>query len=262
MLVRDSGSAWQLVEQIDHAALAGQLAAAWGAGPFASASRSLIRAAHRHDDGWALWDRCPLLNADGSPLSFLQAPVPPLLRAYQACADAVADEDPHAGLLVSLHISGLRRGRYGRGPGSGRQALRAAEVNEDPRITRFVADEEGRQATLRKILGLPREQEAHEYALLQLFDILSLHFCLSDLDAGQGRVFDRVATVAGAADSSLELTPHAPRHIRVEPWPFGQRPLRLSLRRRQLPREHFTDVEALRAAWTRTVPEVVPIELI
>ena len=217
MLVRDSGSSWQLVEQVDHAALAGHLAAVWGAGPFASASPSLIRAAYRHDDGWALWDRHPLLDVDGSPLSFLQVPVPPLLRAYQACADAVADEDPHAGLLVSLHISGLRRGRYGHGPGAGRQALPAVDAD-----------------TLRKILGLPREQEAHEYALLQLFDILSLHLCLSDLDVGQERVFDRVATVAGAADTSLDLIPHGPRRIRVEPWPFGQRPLRLSLRCRQL----------------------------
>ena len=261
MLVRDSGSSWQLVEQVDHAALAGHLAAVWGAGPFASASPSLIRAAYRHDDGWALWDRHPLLNVDGSPLSFLQVPVPPLLRAYQACADAVADEDPHAGLLVSLHISGLRRGRYGHGPGAGRQALPAVDANEDPRITRFVADEEGRQATLRKILRLPREQEAHEYALLQLFDILSLHLCLSDLDVGQERVFDRVATVAGAADTSLDLIQHGPCRIRVEPWPFGQRPLRLPLRCRQLPCERFTDVEALRAAWARTAPEVVPIEL-
>jgi hypothetical protein len=114
---------------------------------------------------------------------------------HQACADAVVDEDPHAGLLVSLHVSGLRRAAYGRGPDSASRARPALDGSEDPCVTRFVAEEEGRQATLRRMLGLSELQAFHEHALLQVFDVLSLHLCLADLDAHRTRVLDRVATM-------------------------------------------------------------------
>ena len=63
MIVRDAGDAWQVVLQTDHADLSGAFARAWaerGAG-----HDSLVIAAERHDDGWAVWERAPRVDESG-----------------------------------------------------------------------------------------------------------------------------------------------------------------------------------------------------
>ena len=42
--------------------------------------------------------------------------VPAHLAFYRACIAAVSDQDPYAGLLVSMHGAGIYRGRYGTQP--------------------------------------------------------------------------------------------------------------------------------------------------
>src|SRR5215213_1524999 len=114
MLVRDAGDAWQIVLQTDHADLSAQLAAAWGGPGFARPEpyEPLLRAARRHDDGWATWEQQPRLGEDGAPQPFLAVPAPVHLAFYRAGVECVAEEDPAAGLLVSMHMSGLYRQRY------------------------------------------------------------------------------------------------------------------------------------------------------
>ncbi|HMJ02895.1 MAG TPA: DUF3891 family protein, partial [Conexibacter sp.] len=150
MLVRDAGDAWQIVLQTDHADLSGQLAAAWGGPGFARPEPydSVVRAAARHDDGWAVWERRPRLTADGAPQSFFTVPAAVHLAFYRAGVEVVQEEDPYAGLLVSMHMSGLYRERYGVMPTPPR------ELDDETRalVDAFVEQEEGRQAALRRML--------------------------------------------------------------------------------------------------------------
>jgi hypothetical protein len=44
------------------------------------------------------------------------------------------------------------------------------------------------------MLGLPRDHETYEYALLQLLAVLSLYLCLSDWEAGPERASFRSRT--------------------------------------------------------------------
>ena len=218
--------------------------------------------AHRHDDGWAIWDRHPLAGDQGEPVGFLQAPVPPLLRSYEACADAVAYEDPHAGLLVSMHISGLRRSRYGRAPENASRMTPPSLAEEDPRITRFVEREHERQAALRAGLSLSEQERWHQYAQLQLFDVLSLQLCLTDLQrAGEPRELDATPTAADAAETSLRLTPLGAGRVSVQPWPWRSRPVHVSVRRRLLAAGRFADTGDLRRAFSRAKPDRLQIEL-
>lgn len=302
MLALDLTDAWQLVAQADHAHLSGRLAAAWGAAPFAQAHPALVKAAYRHDDGWRVWDEHPLLTAEGAPMSFLQSPVPELLHSYEACVDALAYEDAHAGLLVSMHVSGLRRGRYGCAPDSSSRGTFTPDPAEDPRVGAFVAAEEQRQrqlvAALRPSGGAPRGRPSaaahrqpsaephdqadatahlaadavaykdmelrHQYAQLQLFDVLSLLLCLTDLrHPGQERKLDLAPTAQGQPEAPLTLRTLGAGRVAFTPWPFAERcSLSLPMRRRLLPSGRFPDLAALRAAWQSSTPEHLRIELV
>jgi hypothetical protein len=226
VIVRDAGAAWQVVLQIDHADLSGAFARAW-AEPGARHD-SLAVAAARHDDGWAVWERAPRVDREtGKPVNFLDVDVTSHLAFYRAGIAAITEHDPYAGLLVSMHGAGIYRQRYGRDPSLG--LSRAAEVQD--LVDAFVAEQEAAHDERIAEIGVDEEARWRDYELLQLFDRLSLYFCMRDLEAGEQ------AEVQG-----YELTPVAPWHVRLEPFPFAERPAKFALRRRLLPKGTAADV--------------------
>jgi hypothetical protein len=230
VIVRKLGDGWQSVLQTDHADLCAQFAARW-AEPGA-VSESLEFATRRHDDGWAVWERAPRVDGDGTPVNFLDVDVRSHLAFYRAGIAAVTEHDPHAGLLVSMHGAGIYRQRYGLDPGLA--LTRAPEVQED--VDAFVAEQEA------KFGGDPGEHRG-DYELLQLFDRLSLYFCMRDVEAGEP------ADIQGYA-----LEPAGPWRVRISPYPFAESPARFTLVRRVLPRSGTQDVLS-------TPPERVAISL-
>ena len=247
MLVRDLGDGYQIVLQPDHGDVCGQLAAAWRYDGELDARlvEALAVAAERHDDGWAAWERRPRIDAEGRPESFLTAPLEPLLSSYRASVDLLEDEDPLAALLVSRHVSGLRRGRYG--VMQGQPAVGLDEL--DGPVREFVAGEEERQRRMAAELGVGELPGA--YRLLQLLDVLSLHLGLADL-TGQERVIDPPLRVLPSPD---------PWSARCEPWPFREPRVHLRMRRRVLPGRRWSDAAAFRAAFAAAAPEEVEIVL-
>ena len=230
MIVRDRGGDWQVVLQTDHADLSGAFARAWAErGP---RHNSLTVAAARHDDGWAVWERSPARDrATGKPVGFLDVDVPAHLAFYRACIAAVSEEDPYAGLLVSMHGAGIYRQRYGRDPALG--LTRAAEVQE--LVDAFVAEQEAGFDERIARLGVEEEERWRDYELLQLYDRLSLYFCMRDVEAGEP------AEVQG-----YELEPLGPWRIRMRPFPFEESPARFVLLRRVVAKEDGPAILATR----------------
>jgi hypothetical protein len=216
MIVRDLGDSWQVVLQTDHADLSAAFARAWRT----LLSPSLVVAAERHDDGWAVWEQAPRVDADGKPITFLEVDVHSHLAFYRAGIAAITEQDEDAGLLVSMHGAGIYRQRYGLDPGLGLAG--ATEVQDE--VDAFVAEQEA------KFGGEPGDRTG-EYELLQLFDRLSLYFCMRDVEGGEE------AEVQGYA-----LEPVAPWHVRMAPYPFGDQPGRFSLLRRVIPKNGSVDV--------------------
>jgi hypothetical protein len=114
-----------------------------------------------------------------------------------------------------MHGAGIYRERYGLDPGLG--LARAAEVQDE--VDAFVAEQEA------KFGGEPGARQ-RDYELLQLFDRLSLYFCMRDVEAGE------TAEVQG-----YRLEPLAPWQVRMTPYPFRESPSRFSLLRRLLPKD-------------------------
>jgi hypothetical protein len=225
MIVRDLGDAWQVVMQPDHADLSAAFARAW-ATPL---SPSLVIATERHDDGWAVWEQSPRVDADGKPVGFLDVDVRAHLAFYRAGIAAITEEDADAGLLVSMHGAGIYKQRYGLDTALG--LSRAAEVQGD--VDAFVAEQEA------KFAGEPKGRW-EDYELLQLFDRLSLYFCMRDGEEAELQGY--------------RIEPVAPWHVRLSPYPFGAGAGGFSLLRRVIPKNGRTDVLG-------TAPERVEISV-
>jgi hypothetical protein len=226
VIVSDRGDRWQVVLQIDHADLSGAFARAWAdRGP---RHESLAIAAARHDDGWAVWERSPRIDREtGKPVNFLDVDVRSHLAFYRAGIAAITEHDPYAGLLVSMHGAGIYRQRYGRDPAHG--LSRAAEVQE--LVDEFVAEQEVGYDDRIAAVGVGDDERWSDYELLQVFDRLSLYFCMRDVEAGETAEFQGYA-----------LEPIGPWHVRLEPFPFPETPARFVLRRRILPKDASAEV--------------------
>jgi hypothetical protein len=224
MIVRDLGDAWQVVLQTDHADLSAGFARAWRA-PLPA---SLVIATERHDDGWAVWEQAPGVDADGKPINFIEVDVRSHLAFYRAGIAAITEEDEDAGLLVSMHGAGIYRQRYGLDPGM--SLARAGEAQDE--VDAFVAEQEA------KFGGEPGDRRG-DYELLQLFDRLSLYFCMRDLESGDA-----------AELQGYRLEPIAPWHVRLTPFPFEEGPARFSVVRRVLPKSGTVDILAAPAETT------------
>ena len=245
MIVRDAGAAWHVVLQPEHAELSEEVARAWAdRGP---RHDSLVLAARRHDDGWATWERSPMVDADGKPVTFLDVHVPAHLAFYRAVIAAVTDEDAYAGLLVSMHGAGIYRQRYGADPALA--LTRAPEVQA--LVDAFVTEQESGFPARMAEAGVDDELRLADYHRLQWFDRFSLAFCMREWDT-PGESFEV---------GSFRFEPLGPWRSRVVPWPFAEPTLECSLVRRLVPKREWRQ-EGFREAFYGLPAERVTIGLV
>jgi hypothetical protein len=260
MIVRDRGDSWQVVLQPDHADLAAQFARAWGGDGFTAPTplASVVVATARHDDGWAVWERAPALDREEvAPRNFLDVEVPSHLAFYRAMIAAVLDQDPYAGLLVSMHGAGIYRGRYGTQPSL--KLTFADEVRDQ--VEAFVTEQEELQKRLVARLGVSEEERWTNYRLLQVYDRLSLYFCLRDVEAGEPDTVEPVPRDYQGGEAAVSVEPAGAWRVNVDPYPFAESPATFRLVRRLLPKEGKRDGESFRREFAAAVPEDVEITI-
>jgi Protein of unknown function (DUF3891) len=232
VIVRDRGDAWQIVLQTDHADLAGALAELWlDRGP---RHGSAVIAGRRHDDGWAVWERSPLVDGTGVPIGFLDVHVPAHLAFYRAGIAAITDEDPYAGLLVSMHGAGIYRQRYG--ADTGLALSRAAEVQT--LVDAFVDEQEEAYEGRAAAVGVDDELRWADYHRLQWYDRFSLAFCQREWDNPDESPFGL---------GPYTFTPVGPWRARVDPYPFAGSATGFSLLRRLVSKRPWRQEEFLHA---------------
>jgi hypothetical protein len=246
MLVRDAGDAWQVVLQPDHAVLSEQLCRAWGNDELVAPrpAEVLATAARRHDDGWAVWEQSPGLDRGGEkPRGFLEVEVPLHLAFYRAAIAAVTDEDAYAGLLVSMHGAGIYQERYGAQPGM--RLTFQHEVQEQ--VDAFVSEQEAGYPARISEVGVDDEERWVNYRLLQVYDRLSLYFCLRDVAGGEADALDHVPTDYAGGETELAIEPAGPWHVSIDPFPFGGGEAGFTLDMRVLPKQTWASDAHFRA---------------
>lgn len=239
MIVCDVGDRWQIVLQTDHADLSGEIARRWK--HRTNRTDSLVTAAERHDDGWAVWEQSPMCDpTSGRPLNFLDVGVLAHLAFYRAGIAAISEQDPYAGLLVSMHGAGIYRGRYGSQPELRLTFAEAARAQVDA----FVAEQESGFARRDAEAGVSEQERKHDYELLQIYDRMSLLFCTNDSLRPSAGEF-----------SGYRFEPDGAGAVRMGPFPFEGGEQRFSLLRRLLPKRGWRTGEDFRREFFATEPE-------
>jgi len=227
--------------QEDHAELSAQFAAHWGNQRFSKLRpyQTMVFATTYHDSGYREWEGKPPMNVDkGRPYAHRED-IPSFeeveLKAYAKNVAWLNSQDAYAGLLVSMHRTGLWHNRYNifTEP-AGRLRERSQAVQTAKK------DLEAKQDELKKSLAAnnPRlENElAYNYMSLQIFDLLSLYFCCDGYTSDNQFKEYAIAPVRVAYDNDetvrLALRPNGAGSVIMDPYPFDVSPVQFSARAR------------------------------
>lgn len=246
MIVRRFPDEWMVIDQAEHARHAAAIAEAWSGGRHGPLPAALITAARLHDIGWVEWDREPALDAaSGGPANFTSVRDERHSVFYGRGIQNVAETDPYAGYLVSLHASGIYSGRYG---WRGLEPIAWESIGDAGR--RFLTEQRKyrRELARRLLVDEPAYLEFEAtwsfYMLLQVFDYLSLLCCLGLETEGCEPV------PLGDGWERMDIQRTSGWSVALDPFPFEGRALELEVASRSLPARRFADAADLHQVLT------------
>ena len=271
MLRMESETGWWLITHPDHARLAGNFATAWGNAQFRKPSprERVLKGITCHDDGWATRDAHPSITRQGRPSAFStelvgkysafeEIDIEDYLAVRDRAVRIIAEDDPYAGLLISMHTASLLTEHADRSTIAARglalldaflDRLRAYqdELREAIAADTSLADAE---KTGQMIL--------EHFRLLQACDNLSLLTCVA-FDAPAHLLHPLPLNDGGTAE--VQVLPIAPRHFRLSPWPFAEKERQFSFPARHVVGKLFADSESLEAAFHAAPVERLTVTL-
>ncbi len=229
-----AGSGSTCIPQSQHAAVAGQIARAWGNldFPIPSPHRAVCLAADRHDDGMEDFDRDPELDpGTGMPRDFMKMPLETWLDCWRQGPSKVGEEDPYAGVLVSMH--GLHLLGYREIDPRDRRTRELVDAyrNEQEDLQRELLAAAGELRSCEEFLG--GEDLETNRKLIAAWDAMSLAVCVPRLPVTVAEVpLERGETELRM--SSFGALSGDDQVVQVEPWPFAPASVPLTAAGRRL----------------------------
>lgn len=247
MIVQEQGDELVLIRQTDHAVLSGFLAREWGNELFRRPEpfESLQLAATEHDNGWREWELQPQIDPKTRlPYSFMSLPTDAHIQLYQRGIERVVQNDRYAGLLVSLHASGLYDRARATIPGYSAKYVKSAEAEL---VSGFLQGLKLQQLRLKVDLrGDPVMKDhvqdklvANNSRRLEALDRLSLYFCMSLTP--HDATIENVPVDDQGSDVDWELRPDGAAAVSLGPYPFRREPLQISILIRRVPKRMYID---------------------
>lgn len=238
-----------IITQTAHSWLAGQFAMHWGNQNFQMPALpdGLILAAINHDLGWAEWEQTPELNDYLQPIDFLEMPVPTHLHLWQKSINIMVTQNHYTALLISRHARFLIENRLAQ--------------NDDPEVVQTQLRHFCTQQQLWETKIIRRLQDNAYFSkgcqthnleanlrLLQVFDWLSLLFCMSRV---QESVIVDVPAKTPNTRVEIRLRPIGKHRFTILPWPFNCPHLVLTLEAHHLKQNTFESNEHFQATWQK-----------
>ncbi len=260
MIVRyESDGSIVMITQNDHAQLSGLFAAHWGNDEFEKPRPygSLVRAAMFHDRGWIRYETGPQLNPDSAKTpNYREVPTDRAqLEAFEWAGDWLSAIDTYAGLLIAKHRTGLWQWRYG----VIKHPVAIQRGNLPPEIEAFIVRSEARQkSAAQKFRG---DELATNYNLLQIWDMMSLYICSTEL-LKPDRIEPVPVSYSGQEGVALTLVPLGMHTIALNPYPFDQPSLTSNVIFRRLTQAKFKDSVELQSAYFKTAPQITSFRLV
>ena len=271
MLRMESEAGWWLITHPHHAELAGEFAAAWGNAQFRKPEprARVLHGIARHDDGWAARDQQPQITRQGKPSAFSvelvgkysafeEIDLADYLAVRERAVRMVAERDPYAALLVSMHTYNLLTARADR---------RTIQPDQLPLLDAFLARQAQFQNELRARLAADKQLTPEEtssnrienhFRLLQACDNLSLLSCVDYPKPGD--LLHALPQHEGG-ESRIVVERLGERHFRLAPYPFAESPLVFDLPARHVEGKHFDRVEELQQKFSAVAPVQLPVTI-
>jgi hypothetical protein len=271
MIRLQTETGWWLVTHVDHAHLAGAFAEQWGNDLFLAPEPrpQVLRGIATHDDGWAARDQHPQITPQGKPSAFSvelvgkysafeEIDLADYLAVRERAVSLVAEKDPYAALLVSMHTYNLLTARADRTTIQSDQLplldaflARQVRLQEDLRV-RLAADDQLRAEEIS-----PARIENH-FRLLQACDNLSL---LSCVDYAQPADLLHALPLREGGEIRVAVTSLGERHFRLEPNPFAASPLVFHLSARHVQGKLFSSAGELEEKFHQASPALLAITI-
>ena len=255
-----------LILQVDHSKVTGWFAAHWGNDKFARPTpyASMVLAAQEHDTGWWDWEIKPQLSSEGLPPDYIGS-IKHLgekiwLDFYRHGIQRLAEQDPYAGYIVSLHADGLLT--------QGRGLLKyMPDYSVYPEVKEFLSEQKSYRAQLMTQLeGLAEyrdfisdEQLWTNFKLMEVYDQVGQFVCnrypfnSTEHKNGPSKTMSNVPTPTkpSSADTILTFTIKDESRARVEPYPFDIDPLVVSFHGRLVSKRRYANQAEFLAEYYR-----------
>ena len=271
MLRMDTETGWWLIKHLDHAELAGAFAAAWGNAIFRKPDprERVLLGISRHDDGWATRDAHPVVTKQGKPSAFSIELVGKYsafeeidLEEYLAVRDRavriMADKDPYAALLISMHTYNLLTAHADR-------STIAPEglVLLDAFLERQLEHQDQLRTAIhedRSLTPFAKENQTitEHFRLLQACDNLSLLTCVAYVSPAH--LLHPLPLIDGGT-SEVRVLSNGSRHYRLAPWPFDEPELRFEFPARHVEGKVFSTSAVLDTAFARADEKKLSVTL-
>jgi hypothetical protein len=246
MIIQEQGDQLVLIRQTDHAVLSGFFAREWGNERFGRPEpfASFCLAAAEHDNGWREWELLPELDLKTRlPYSFMSLPTEEHVALYQRGIERLVKADHYAGLLVSMHCTGLYDRTRATLPGFSAKYVKA---NETQIASEFVQRLRLQQLRLKVDLRANAEKKkfAEEkilqanYQRLEALDRLSLYFCFAPREDA---TIDQVPTDDQGGETDWDVRPEEGNSVTLAPYPFRRNPMDFSILARRIPKRVYGD---------------------
>jgi len=267
MLRLESEAGWWLVTHPDHARLAGAFAEKWGNEKFLSPEprARVLKGIARHDDGWSARDAAPQITRQGKPSAFSvelvgkysafeEIDIADYLAVRDRAVRLIAEEDPYAAVLISMHTYNLLS----------EHADRSTIAPKDlPLLDRFLEEQKSfRHSLLQKIsadASVAAEQKTEaaileHFRLLQATDNLSLLTCV---DFSKPANLLHPLPLRDGGHSRVEVKSAGQRHFVLDPYPFAEKSLSFRFPARHVEGKAFASAAELQVRF-----KAAPVEML
>jgi len=246
MIIQEQRDELILIRQTDHSVLSGFFAREWGNDLFKKPEpvNSFSLAAVEHDNGWREWELEPEIDPRVRlPYSFMSIPTQDHMALYHRGIERLVKADHYAGLLVSMHCSGLYDRARATMPG---YSAKYVKSNESELVNEFTQKLRLQQLRLKVDLRAdPATKAFAEEKMLQMnlrrleaLDRLSLYFCIAP---PQDAAIEAVPVDYEGSEVDWELRPDGKNGVRLMPYPFRKSPLNVSILARRVPKRLYSD---------------------
>ena len=247
MIRRELKRGWILFTQNDHARLAGDIMNFWGNKRFSSINpfEEVMYSISNHDCGWIDWDNNPGINKkNGYPANFMEMETEVQKEIWTKSFEYGLDEHSYSSALIALHFSKLNEKSISNNPDDTDALELQKKINS---LVSSVLDIRYNSLTDNELTLETMTNLKH----VQIGDIISLALCHG------WKSTELLETPLDYENNTVDikLISNDGFNYKIDPYPFSEGKLNISINGKRLLKKKFDNDEDLRSSLNKAQVE-------